>query len=348
MKQSNDISKNYVGIVLAAGFGSRLKPMTSVVPKPLVPFMGVSLLYINIYRLESLGLKKLIVNAHYLSEQIIEAIKQYPSEVSIHTSVEKNILGTGGVYGKVSSELDGKSVVAINGDIISDFPIDKLMAHHESLDAKASMGVLPQAHKDESNIWCKDGRVVAIGKQSNIEGATPHGFSCIQILSGNFIKKIPINQSSSIIKFYQEALESGEIIGAYVHDCFWYDLGTPKNYWKAHKEYLDKLNQNPKVMDFDTLGFFKFSSEKMGLCYKLISENYSDKRQNTFEGPSLIRDGFVSNRRVHVGPYAVITGKAHCEDVSISYSVFDENNNHLENSNFTRALYHKGTKLSFD
>ena len=339
--------KSYVGVVLAAGFGSRLKPMTQLVPKPLIPFMGVPLLYLNLERLASLGLDRYIVNAHYLADQIVEAVDFYPRPLPIHTSVEPQILGTGGAYAPMKKMRKGKPLIVVNGDIISDFNFTRLIEHHESIGASASMGLLDKPHGGgEAVIWVKDGRVIRIGGTRPDGECTGHGYACVQVLGDQFLNQIKKGSKDPIISYYKTALAQGHVIGAYAQKCFWYDLGTPKNYWKAHRDYLLKLSNDKGAMECDDLGIFKFAKEFMNTTYRLVVEDFKDTENNQYFGPSLIGDGVSLGGNSLLGPFAITTGKISMNsNARIRDSVVCDNLQLPEQTMMQNCLHFKGMTM---
>ena len=103
-------------IILAAGFGTRLKPLTNTIPKPLLQVGGQKLIDRAINLLISAGIKTIIVNAHYLAEQLIEHTNKYKNNVQV--IFEKDILGTGGGIYNAFNEYNLENALIYNSDII--------------------------------------------------------------------------------------------------------------------------------------------------------------------------------------------------------------------------------------
>ncbi|MDR2386525.1 MAG: NTP transferase domain-containing protein, partial [Deltaproteobacteria bacterium] len=86
-------------MILAAGFGQRLRPLTQVRPKPLLPILNRPIIFHQMEILRNLGIKRLVINAHHLSQQFSQALKNLPEEFSsleVRVSLEREILGTAG------------------------------------------------------------------------------------------------------------------------------------------------------------------------------------------------------------------------------------------------------------
>ena len=101
-------------IVLAAGLGTRLRPLTAAVPKPLLPVWGESMLSRIVQMLRGWGVEDIVVNAHYLSDQI----KAWCDENGCKVSIEEEILGTGGVLNPLKEWIGEDDFYLVNGDIV--------------------------------------------------------------------------------------------------------------------------------------------------------------------------------------------------------------------------------------
>ncbi len=118
-------------LVLAAGFGTRLKPWTEEYAKPLIPVAGVEALFFAIFRLHQAGIKNIFVNAHYKAEQLRGALKTFAAlfpDTNFKLSLEKTILGTGGAILKLLEEEDlSEGLLVLNGDTLASFDCQKLL-----------------------------------------------------------------------------------------------------------------------------------------------------------------------------------------------------------------------------
>ncbi|MCA9464799.1 MAG: nucleotidyltransferase family protein, partial [Nitrospira sp.] len=108
-------------MILAAGFGTRLRPLTNTIPKPLLPVGGMPLIVWNLLLLRVFGIRQVMVNLHYMGHLIREALgdgTQWDMEISY--SLEPEILGTGGGLKAAARFFEGQPFLIINGDIIID------------------------------------------------------------------------------------------------------------------------------------------------------------------------------------------------------------------------------------
>lgn len=231
-------SKAAKGVVLAAGLGTRLRPLTERWPKPLIPFAGTSALELALWRLAQAGLSDIAVNAHYLPDAIAEALKANLFGQTTYLAIEPEILGTGGVYNPLRLWQGDADLVVINGDVISTIDIAALLDHHRRTNAVATMALLPNVIVGESAVYYDEHGVRAIGRTAPT-GASAGNFACAQVLSPAFLDLLPKSGSFDIIsKGYQIALDKGLRVASIVHDGFWHDLRTPSFYAAALKDFV--------------------------------------------------------------------------------------------------------------
>ena len=111
------MNKNFSAMILAAGFGKRLLPITERIPKPLLEINGITLLDNAINFLHKLGCEQIVVNTHYKHEQIEFQIKKHRLKEKIIIIYEKNILDTGGAVKNASFLFKNRNILITNGDI---------------------------------------------------------------------------------------------------------------------------------------------------------------------------------------------------------------------------------------
>src|SRR5215467_9662530 len=120
-------------IILSGGVGTRLRPITEYIPKPLVPLCNIPIIEWQIRYFKKFGIKEFIVSSGYLSKQIVDYLKIKNFEVKIKHSVEKSPLGTGGALKKATKYLDDDNFFVLNGDVITNIDLKKLTIHQNSL-----------------------------------------------------------------------------------------------------------------------------------------------------------------------------------------------------------------------
>ena len=217
------------GMILAAGFGTRLRPITHTLPKPMVPLCNRPLIEWAIESYHAAGVRDLIVNVHHLSEVIVRHLREKFERVEI--SHEEDILGTGGAIRRVRPLLGNEEAFfLVNGDTVQ-FP--RWNALREALGN--SIAALTLRHPPENDrftpVYLADGRVTGFGKG---EGEALM-FAGSHLISTRIFEHLPDEEEFGIVdRAYQPLLESGrETIAGVVDDGLWFDIGTPQRYLAA-------------------------------------------------------------------------------------------------------------------
>jgi mannose-1-phosphate guanylyltransferase len=280
----------FKGVILAAGLGTRLQPLTKFWPKPLVPFLGTTALELALWRFKCARIDNIAINAHHLPEQIKQAASQNLLKQEIHISHEPTLLGTGGVYAPLKAWREGQGLVVLNGDIISDIDLTQLIDQHVSTKSLATMAVLPDVIPGESAVWHKNGLIHAIGKVP-IDGQSSGNFACAQVLSAEFLDLLPEQGLFDIIsKGYRMALDKAMTVSCLVHQGIWHDLRTPQFYWEAIKDCLLRI----AAIQNDSVGVM--SMRKLRQMTSVVGSQYvlSDLPDS------------MNQKDLHLGPWAVI------------------------------------------
>lgn len=247
-------------LMLAAGYGTRLKPLTEHIPKPLTLFMGRPILDIVFDQIKGAGIIDIAVNTHHLPDVIKQHSQVYKQAgMNLVISHEEEILGTGGCVNPLRAWLGDDSLLIYNGDIVSSVDLTKFVDKFQSSKALAAMVLIP--HKEGTTpVYCHHDRVVAIGGESPEPAANAQTFSGIHILSKAFVDEMPTSGFFSVIDTYKKLILAGKPILAFQHEGFWADLGIPKDYLEAHRELwqesdrsklLEAMRINSSTLDFD-------------------------------------------------------------------------------------------------
>ena len=232
-------------MVLAAGLGTRLRPLTDSLPKPLLPLGPYPLLVWNLLLLRKHGISEVMMNLHHLGEQIQEAIgdgSQWGLKVSY--SVEPVLLGTGGGLKQVEPFFDGESFLVINGDTIFDLDLSALIVHYRQAGAIATMVLRDDPEVEQWGVieTDSDDCVLTInGKGRNasegIAFTTRRMFAGIHVIDPFLLRHIPQGVPSSIIDAYVLWLERGATVSSYALTGYWSDVGTPERYAQVQQDF---------------------------------------------------------------------------------------------------------------
>ena len=235
-------------MILAAGLGTRLRPLTNDRPKALVEVAGRTLLEITLARLRVFGVREAIVNAHHHAEMIVEYLKAHDNfGMKIEVSREDELLDTGGGLKKAEYFLGGDSqypFILHNVDVISSIDLGQMASFHAEQAALATLAVQDRPTSryllfDETGQLC--GRRAGLNGRTEIVRTTESvhslAFSGIHIISPVIFSKIKEEGAFSIIDAYLRLAGQGEKIAAFGADgCYWRDLGRPESVLEAARD----------------------------------------------------------------------------------------------------------------
>ncbi len=231
-------------MVLAAGYGTRLRPLTEHTPKPLIPLFDRPLFSYHLAWLAQGGVEGVVMNAHHRADRLIEAVSAGKTPMAVEVVHEPEILGSGGGIGNVRDFFAGAgSFLVMNGDILVDLDLEDLVAFHRRRGGIATMVLRPDP--DVSRFGAigieEDGRVRRI-----VSILPPwHGplteyiFTGIHLFEEAIFDFIEPGERGCIVHdIYPRLFAAGLPVYGFVTEGFWADLGTPRRYLDAHFELL--------------------------------------------------------------------------------------------------------------
>jgi len=225
-------------MVLAAGLGTRLRPLTDRKPKALVPVVNRPIIGRVINYLKKHGISQIVVNAHHHYQQLIDYLDAgRPFELEIDIRVEPEILGTGGGIKNAEDFWDNEPFIVINGDILADIDLGLAYETHRNSGGLATM-ILHDCEPYNQIQTDNGGNITDIAT-----GIAPGrlAFTGIHIMEPELLSFIPAGTFSDIIDCYRELIHSGKLIRSYLTTGhYWRDIGTVKNYVNVNREFLDK------------------------------------------------------------------------------------------------------------
>jgi mannose-1-phosphate guanylyltransferase len=267
-------------MILAAGLGTRLRPVTERYAKPAVPFLNVPLLYYSIALLESAGVDELVINSHYKPEQIralAERIPGFRGRTVVTHEAGKDPLGSGGGIWNAREHLRAKQgaggdsgagmalagndpqvsprhdFLLANGDevILPKDPqiMHKLCQEHAAHNALATILVMrhPLVGTQFGGVWASsDGRVRGFGKDPKAFGPGCEGFHYIglQILNERVFEYLPEGESNILYDALAKAIAAGETVRVVVSEFSWFETGNIRDFVHASGECLALLAQS--------------------------------------------------------------------------------------------------------
>jgi NDP-sugar pyrophosphorylase family protein len=228
-------------MILAAGLGTRLRPLTATLPKPLLPMAGRPLVVWNLLLLKQHGIKEVVINLHHFGH-LIERELGDGSGLGLHIrySHEPVILGTGGGLKQAEAFFGGEPFLVLNGDTQIDLDLAELIRCHRHRNALATMVLRedPEAARwglVEIDRTHRVVRIVGRGLPSPVE-TSPRMFAGVHVMHPDLLRDVPVGHESSIIDAYVRAIEGGATILGFTMSGYWSDIGTPERYAQAQRD----------------------------------------------------------------------------------------------------------------
>jgi len=236
-------------MILAAGLGTRLRPLTNDRPKALVEVANHTLLEITLGRLQALGIREVIVNVHHFADLVADYLRKNANfGMRIEISREEILLDTGGGLKKAAwffLENSGNEPFLLhNVDVVSTIDLQRMAQFHRENRALATLAVQDRETSryllfDEQNRLCgrragRDGTPEIVRQSSQLQSLA---FSGIHIISPRFLSMMAEEGAFSIITSYLRMAGQGEKILAFrADDYYWRDLGRPENVSQAAQD----------------------------------------------------------------------------------------------------------------
>ena len=234
-------------IILSAGYGTRLWPLTEDRTKPAIPILGKPLVgYVAEY-LARFGIDEIVVNLHHRPESVRRALGDGSSfGVKLHYVEEPLILGTSGALDNTREFFEHETFVVVNGKIITDVDLGAALETHRKANALATLVLLPNGKRERfSVVEVEAGRIRRFGGMPVDDGGpAPLMFTGIQILEPRIFEYIPRGVfSHSTTDVYPKAIANGEIVAAHVASGKWRELSTLRRYIDISVELLKERGQ---------------------------------------------------------------------------------------------------------
>ena len=238
-------------MILAAGLGTRLRPLTNDRPKALVEVAGRTLLEITLTRLRSFGVREVIINVHHFAEMVLGYLVRNDSfGMRIEVSREETLLDTGGGLKKAAhffleTSSDAKTPFLVhNVDVISAIDLDRMLRFHTENQALATLAV---QDRETSRSLLFDQHLRLCGRRSehdrednlvrSCNAAQPLAFCGIHVISPNLLSLLKEEGAFSITDAYLGLAAQGErIVGFRADEYYWRDVGSPANLQQADED----------------------------------------------------------------------------------------------------------------
>lgn len=230
-------------MILAAGYGTRLWPLTIDRAKPAIPFMGRPLVGYMAEYLGRYGFDDVVVNLHHRPESVRSALGDGSRfGVRLHYVEEPVILGTSGAIQNARALLEGDAFVVVNGKLATDIDLAAALDTHRRTRALATLVLRPNPERERySVVHTEGGLVTGFGgfPEKGEGGEAPLMFTGIQIFEPRVFDFIPPGVfSHSVTDVFVPAIERGDRVAAHVAEGAWHELSTVRRYLDTSVELM--------------------------------------------------------------------------------------------------------------
>lgn len=238
-------------MILAGGEGTRLRPLTQSVPKPLIPIANIPLLSRTLRWIGGQGVEEVAINLYHRPQAIRDAIGdgQRMGLRRVHYSLEESLLGTAGAVKKCAPLFEGGPFLVIYGDNLIEADLKKLLAFHRLRGAEATIALFKAPNPSACGIVTTDenGRVTRFQEKPRAEEVFADTANAgIYVLEPSVLKDIPVSGPYDFGNdVFPRLLNEGRSLWATMLDGYIQDTGTPEGYRKANADVL--LGRAPNV-----------------------------------------------------------------------------------------------------
>ena len=217
------------GMILSAGFGARLKPLTDSTPKALIEYKGAPMINYQVERMRDAGIKEIIINAHHHSGQLVKYFEENNLGVKIRVTVEKEILGTGGGILNTASYFEDEDYFpVINADIHTNINLRDLVRF--AFQQKPFAVIAVQKRETSRYLQFNDEMRLLKRSDGNSPPASLYAFNGMHVISSDIFRQEFKVKFSDIIDIYLEMQARGKkILGYDVGEAKFMDLGKHEN-----------------------------------------------------------------------------------------------------------------------
>lgn len=232
-----------VAFVLGAGLGTRLRPLTEVRPKPLIPVCNRPLIeyaFDHLLGAGGLEIERFVVNTHWLPEFYPRLFPDASYRGKpIHFRHEPDILETAGGIKNAEDLLGGEPFIVYNGDILTDLPLGPAtIGLHRTLGNEVTLLLRSSGGPLQISLGPNRGEIVDIGGRLGSHIPPRFLFTGVYIVQPEFLQRIPVGQKISVIPIFLQMIREGAKLGGlFVDEGHWWDLGSREQYLAVHRHY---------------------------------------------------------------------------------------------------------------
>ena len=311
-------------MLLCAGLGTRLRPLTGIRAKPVLPVLNKPLIVHTLELLEKAGVREVMINLHHLPGTITGALKSFaPPGMQILYSHEDPILGSAGGIKRAEAFFEGRRGIILNGDTLMDFSLEDLVSFHEKSGAIATMVLKEQVPGEKYAPVLLD----STGKITGIAGRPPLPagekvrsflYTGLQLIEPEVFAEIPRDVPWEMnARVYPDMIRKGWPVYGFVAPWFWLDFGTPQDYLDSN---MSLLSCRPRL---------PFYPLERGLAVKTLRGG-SDR--NKMAGDVKLEDGVTGTGGIIAGPGCILRQGISCNRTLILENTVIGRNTTISNS----------------
>ncbi|MEF3279419.1 MAG: nucleotidyltransferase family protein [Elusimicrobiota bacterium] len=231
-------------LILCAGYGTRLRPLTYKIPKPLVSVWGYPIIEQIIRKINKYGISEFAINLHHLGDKIERFLVHKRLPISFHFLYENPILDTGGAVKNARDVLSKTDFIIHNGDILTDFDLDRMMDFHLKEKNDITLAVMERngsrklAFEDDMRLcgWTNLEKQIFAGE---VTGKKLFSFAGVHIVSPKIFKYMPDEDIFGIFDFYIKNINNLKIQGYPINVKYWFDIGSRDKLLEIRKRVIE-------------------------------------------------------------------------------------------------------------
>jgi NDP-sugar pyrophosphorylase family protein len=239
-------------MVLAAGLGSRMRPLTLLRAKPVLPVLNRPLLHWTMERLARAGVTHVVVNRHHLPQTVTAVLGSGRRfGLVVRYSDEPSLLGTGGGPRAARDLLGDAPFLLVNGDVLFDFDLRTLLAAHRGCGARATLALRPNPvpYAYSPVVADRTGRILSIAGRPLAARGVVSMFASVHVLDPSLLDRLPPGASDSVLDLYVPLLAEGAHLQGVRIRGAWYDFGRPSLYRDAQLRLLPGRGRDRALVD---------------------------------------------------------------------------------------------------
>jgi len=232
-------------LILVGGEGTRLRPLTTTLPKPLLPVANVSFVERTLRRLAEVGCDEVVLSTCYKSEAFDHLAQR--SEVRVRTVVESEPLGTGGAIGWAARGFDERFLV-LNGDVLTDVDLEWVISSHAAFAGEATIVLTPVDDPSRFGVVpTDDGSRVIEFVEKPAPGTAPTNMinAGTYVVEPGMLERIPSGRAVSVEREVFPAMAAEGVLFGLASDAYWLDFGTHATYLQANLDCLSGALREP-------------------------------------------------------------------------------------------------------